>query len=101
MAHDAHDWERQRLGGETNAPRSITEPLISQATGKKIGCVQHDCAKCETDAEERRLLAALLREWYEMFAHCRREGTEGANLIDRTALMLQMTDTLKTANRLT
>lgn len=32
---------------ETNAPRSTTEPLISQATGKKVGCVQHDCAGCE------------------------------------------------------
>jgi len=72
--------------------------LTKRATGKLIGCVQHDCAKCETDAEERRLLAALLREWYEMFAPCRREGTEGASLIDRTALMLQMTDMLKTAN---
>lgn len=31
---------------ETNAPRSITEPLISQKTCNRIGCVQHDCDEC-------------------------------------------------------
>ena len=49
--------------GETfpkaEAPQSKAEPLISRATGKLIGCVQHDCEKCETDAEERRLLREI------------------------------------------
>lgn len=40
--------------------------------------------------EERALMIALLREWHDMFAHARRDGTQGADLIDRTALMLQV-----------
>ena len=32
MAHDAHDLERQRLGGETNAPPPI--PMATTADGQ-------------------------------------------------------------------
>lgn len=46
----------------------------------------------DTLEDERLLLIALLREWHGMFAPCRREGTEGASLIDRTAMMLQLGD---------
>lgn len=56
-------------------------------------------------AEQRRLkneneaLRSLLREWYELFAPVRREGTEGARLLDRTAEAMTSEFRYKTPNR--
>ncbi len=43
---------------------------------------------CARLGDENAALRALLREWYELFAPVRREGTEGARLLDRTAQAL-------------
>lgn len=48
----------------------------------------------ETPNKENRLLRELLREWHGMFVHCRRDGTEGADLIDRTGAMLMLADAM-------
>lgn len=54
------------------------------------------CPHCDLSMaeEENRLLRGLLREWHGMFVHCRREGTEGADLIDRTGAMLMLGDVM-------
>jgi hypothetical protein len=39
--------------------------------------------------EENRQLRAILYEWYRMFVTFRKEGTEGAVLLDRTFVLLQ------------
>ena len=41
--------------------------------------------ECARLGKENAALRSLLGEWYALFAPVRREGTEGARLLDRTA----------------
>ena len=54
--------------------------------------------ECARLGKENAALRSLLREWYELFAPVRREGTEGARLLDRTAEAMASEFRYKTPN---
>lgn len=55
------------------------------------------CPHCDLAHSEREneLLRGLLMEWHGMFIHCRRDGTEGADLLDRTGAMLMISEAMR------
>lgn len=75
--------------GDAVYKRHINDPLKGKVERARIDFARQIEA---VYLDENRLLRALLHEWHGMFAHCRRDGTEGADLIDRTGLMLQLAD---------
>lgn len=82
-----HDeiWSAQIRAGEDAVIRNlerlglVTEKHKPDAPGPRDWYGQWR----ETQAENA-ALRELLREWYGLFAPVRREGTEGAQLLDRT-----------------
>ena len=87
-ALEAAEIEIKGLEGELREQDKILQQLHEQLNPTHMG----EPLIVGADLEENRLLRALLHEWHGMFVHCRRDGTEGADLIDRTGLMLQLAD---------
>lgn len=54
--------------------------------------------ECARLGKENAALRSLLGEWYALFAPVRREGTEGARLLDRTAEAMASEFRYKTPN---
>lgn len=54
--------------------------------------------ECARLGAENAALRSLLGEWHELFAPVRREDTEGARLLDRTAEAMKSTFRYKTPN---
>lgn len=76
----------------------------TEETGKYISVITAQSEmhrlldECVRLGRENAALRALLGEWYELFAPVRRDGTEGARLIDRTTQAMASEFRYKTPN---